>query len=84
MGQLMLGGAAVSDVAAELNKILAVATFMQQHYQHTISVVRGGPGAEHAVLGSASLELMRQSDPLPQVVGEFPHTPASPFRACML
>lgn len=71
LGQMMLHG--IAGAAAEMFKLQSVATFLQQKDMRTIKVIHGSKDAEHAVLGSFSLKLMKESSSLPQLVGEVPH-----------
>ncbi|KAL3140391.1 hypothetical protein ABBQ38_004651 [Trebouxia sp. C0009 RCD-2024] len=67
LGQMLLHG--IAGAAAEMFKLQSVATFLQQNYLRTIKVIHGSQHANHAVLGSHSLKLMKESSSLPQLVG---------------
>ena len=67
MGQLMLHGL---DTPAERSRLRGLASYLQQTYLKKLGALNGGQDAGHVLLGSYSLQLMRQAPHLPQLVGE--------------
>lgn len=82
MGHLLLHGL---DTPAELSRLRGLAIFLQQTYLQKVGALNGGPGAEHVLLGSHSLQLMQQAAHLPQLLGELSGYSTEPAcHTCMI
>lgn len=57
------------ETVDELNQLRGTAIYLQQSYLAKCHVLTGGQGAEHVLLDSYALKLMKKAAHLPQLVG---------------